>query len=106
MINDRVLRNPLNGRFTNSWKRPPVVSYEDAKPQEASNYWSSSEYNTTNAWNLNFNSGNVNNNNKYNTNNIARGVAAFGGFQGYSFRHLPKEATENPDFLNLPIMIA
>lgn len=99
MINDRVLRNPLNGRFTNSWKRPPVVSYEDAKPQEASNYWSSSEYNTTNAWNLNFNSGNVNNNNKYNTNNIARGVAAFGGFQGYSFRHLPKEATENPDFL-------
>ena len=74
--------DPLNGRFTNSWKRPPVVSYEDAKPQEASNYWSSSEYNTTNAWNLNFNSGNVNNNNKYNTNNIARGVAAFGGFQG------------------------
>lgn len=34
MINDRVLRNPLNGRFTNSWKRPPVVSYEDAKPQK------------------------------------------------------------------------
>ena len=37
MINDRVLRNPLNGRFTNSWKRPPVVSYEDAKPQKTCN---------------------------------------------------------------------
>ena len=42
----------------------------------ASNYWSSSEYNQNNAWNVNFNSGYVNNNNKYNS-NVARAVAAF-----------------------------
>jgi len=42
----------------------------------ASNYWASTEYNTNNAWNVNFSSGNVNNNNKYNTNNVVRPVAA------------------------------
>lgn len=41
----------------------------------ASNYWSSTEYNSNNAWNVNFSSGNINNNNKYNT-NVVRPVAA------------------------------
>ena len=40
-------------------------------------YWSSSEYNTTYAWNLYFNSGYVTYNTKYSTYTIARGVAAF-----------------------------
>lgn len=40
-------------------------------------YWSSSECNTTSAWYLYFYSGYVNSNNKYDTNYIARGVAAF-----------------------------
>lgn len=45
-----------------------------------SNYWSSAENNANNAWNVNFNtsSSNVNNNNKYNTNNVVRAVAALG----------------------------
>lgn len=43
----------------------------------ASTYWSSSEYNTTYAWNLSFGSGRVYGNNKYTTDNIACGVAAF-----------------------------
>ena len=41
----------------------------------SSNYWSSTEYNANNAWNVNFGSGNVNNNNKYNS-NVVRPVAA------------------------------
>lgn len=40
-------------------------------------YWSSSEYDTTHAWALYFNSGNVYGSSKYSTGNIARGVAAF-----------------------------
>lgn len=38
----------------------------------SSNYWSSTTYagNTTNAWNVNFNDGNTNNNNKTNTNYV------------------------------------
>lgn len=51
-------------------------SYEGALSQKASNYWSVSEYNSNNAWNVNFNSGNVNNNNKYNG-NVVRPVAAY-----------------------------
>ena len=42
----------------------------------ASSYWSSSEYNQNNAWNVNFNSSALNNNNKNNTNNVVRPVAA------------------------------
>ena len=34
------------------------------------NYWSSSEYDSTNAWNQNFNNGNQNSNNKNNTNYV------------------------------------
>lgn len=46
-------------------------------PCTASNYWSSSENSQTNAWNVNFTSGNVNGNNKYNTNYV-RAVSALG----------------------------
>lgn len=41
------------------------------------NYWSSTENSENNAWNVNFSSGNVNNNNKYNSNAL-RAVAALG----------------------------
>lgn len=76
---------PLNGRLTRMPSPRPrrepasttAPSYEDAKPQKHSNYWSSTENNSNNAWNVNFNSGNVNNNNKFNS-NVARGVAANG----------------------------
>ncbi len=81
---NRVLHNSLNGRFTTIGilaGKPRVTarrSYDVAKSQEDSNYWSATEYNSTNAWNVNFGSGNVNNNNnKYNT-NVARAVAAYG----------------------------
>ena len=81
---NRVLHNPLNGRFTTMGRglRPSrntqnPCSYEVAKSQKDSNYWSATEYNSSNAWNVNFGSGNVNNNNKYNG-NVARAVAAYG----------------------------
>lgn len=73
----RVLHNPLNGRFT-VMDLTVRHSYEDAKPQKDSNYWSVTENNSNNAWNVNFNNGNVNNNNKYNS-NVVRPVAACGG---------------------------
>lgn len=41
----------------------------------ATNYWSSTENSTNNAWNVNFSNGNINNNNKYNGNAV-RAVAA------------------------------
>ena len=34
------------------------------------NYWSSTEYDENNAWNVNTNNGNVNNNNKNNNNYV------------------------------------
>lgn len=64
----------LNGRRTGPLGL--VISPIGAK--SASNFWSSSEYNETNAWNVNFSSGNVNNNNKYNS-NVARAVVALSG---------------------------
>ena len=83
------LRNSWNGRLT--YRRSSVrvsenikhttvssSSYEGAKPQiQQSNSWSSTENNSNNAWNVNFNDGNVNNNNKYNS-NVVRPVAAYG----------------------------
>lgn len=36
----------------------------------SNNYWSSTENNTTNAWNFNFNNGYINNNNKTNNNYV------------------------------------
>lgn len=41
----------------------------------ASNHWASTENSSNNAWNVNFGSGNFNNNNKYNS-NVVRAVAA------------------------------
>lgn len=41
----------------------------------ASNFWASSEYNATNAWYVNFSTGNINGNNKFNA-NVARAVVA------------------------------
>lgn len=114
-MNGRVLHNPLNGRFTMSGLDVLMkghntsdtgcccraddgtgYSYEDAISQKDSNYWSVTEYNSNNAWNVNFNSGNVNNNNKYNS-NVVRPVAAHDGFQ-YVFDHLPKEALNDDKF--------
>ena len=63
----RVLRhNPLNGRFT-VMDLSVRHSYEDAESQKDSNYWSATENNSNNAWNVNFSNGTVNNNNKNNT---------------------------------------
>lgn len=41
------------------------------------NYWSSTEYSANNAWNLNFNTGNLNNNNKATNRLRVRPCAAF-----------------------------
>ncbi len=84
-MNNRVLHNPLNGRLTMAGFTPRH-SYEDAKPQKDSNYWSVTENNGTNAWNVNFSNGNVNNNNnKYNA-NVVRPVAAYDGLPGTFLR--------------------
>ena len=72
----RVLHNPLNGRFTTINIHR---SYEDAKPQKDKVYWSCSENSQTNSWNVNFNSGQINNNNKNNTTNVVRAVSAHDG---------------------------
>ena len=69
----RASYNPLNGRFANTFSR--CVSYEDAESQKDSNFWSASENNTTNSYNVNFQNGNVNNN-KYNS-YVVRAVTAF-----------------------------
>lgn len=99
MIVRRVLNNPLNGRFTSAGRtyvRVPGGSYEGAKPQKGSNYWSSTEYNANNAWNVNFNNGNVNNNNKYNG-NVARAVAAYDGLADRDFYLFFKSVVEAYD---------
>ena len=55
----------------------PHICYEDAQSQEsASNHWSSTENNASNAWNVNFGNSNVGNNNKFNRNQV-RPVVAF-----------------------------
>lgn len=71
-------------------------SYEDAISQEGSNHWSVTEYNSNNAWNVNFGSGNVNNNNKYNG-NVARAVTAYGELS-FSFFFLPRGAWNDKAF--------
>lgn len=72
-MNYRVLHSRLNGRLT-AMGNP--FSYEDAKPQEGSNHWCSTENSRNNARNVNFSNGNANNNNKYNS-NVVRPVTAF-----------------------------
>ena len=52
----------INGRLT-GYGVTAMSSYEDAKPYR-------SEINADNSWNVNFNDGNVNNNNKYNDNYV------------------------------------
>lgn len=57
----------LNGRTTGVTGIRALVRNKTACAGAATNFWSSTEYNQTNAWNVNFGSGNTNNNNKYNT---------------------------------------
>ena len=75
-MNYRELHSRLNGRLTTDGTTFATCSYEDAKPQEGSNHWSSTENSRNNARNVNFNTGNANNNNKYNS-NVVRPVTAF-----------------------------
>ena len=72
----RVPHNPLNGRFT-TVGHAVRRSYDVAIPQEHSNYWSSTEYNTTFAWGVNFGSGYVGSYTKYSTTFVVRPVAVF-----------------------------
>ena len=66
----------LNGRMTNeTFEKVRLVKNKIQYASTASNYWSSTEYNDNNAWNVNFSSGNINNNNKYNSRSV-RPVAA------------------------------
>ena len=65
--------NKLNGRVTRGIK--PFVNLLSVRALDSSNYWSSSEYNSNNAWNVNFGGTNSNNNNKNNSNYV-RAVAA------------------------------
>ena len=73
----RVIHNPLNGRFT-TMGVASCRSYDDAIPQKHSNYWSSTEYGTGNAWGVLFNSGNVNSYYKSHS-GVVRPVAALDG---------------------------
>ena len=81
----RELHNRLNGRLTAATvPAAPAAgrggfSYEGAKTQRGSNHWSSTEYNRNNARNVNFGSGNTNNNNKYNG-YVIRPVSAYGDY--------------------------
>lgn len=68
---ERILS--LNGHTTRDIKS--FVTKKTAYALTSSNYWAATEYNTNNAWNVNFNNGNVDNNNKYNENYV-RAVAA------------------------------
>ena len=95
-MNSRALYNPLNGRLT-MMRSKSNYSYEDAKPQKDSNYWSATENNSTNAWNVNFSNGNVNNNNKNNS-YVVRPVTAHDGLY-YSFDRLPEGASCDESFL-------
>ena len=54
-----------------------ILAKEILAHATSANYWSSTENSENNAWNVNFGSGNVNNNNKYNGNAV-RAVAALG----------------------------
>ena len=58
----------LNGRMTNAaLEKGRLVKNKIQSAYTASNYWSSTENNSNNAWNVNFSDGNINNNNKYNS---------------------------------------
>ena len=57
----------LNGRTTGVMGIRTLVRNKTACAGAATNFWSSTENSQTNAWNANFGSGNMGNNNKYNT---------------------------------------
>ena len=74
----------LNGHTTRSERpklgliRPLIGSLVKSKKVYAnpsSNHWSSTENSSTNSWNVNFSDGNINNNNKYNSNVVRPCVA-------------------------------
>ncbi|MGM9767473.1 MAG: reverse transcriptase domain-containing protein [Candidatus Cryptobacteroides sp.] len=71
-----VIISFLNGRATTHGGIRAVVRNKTVHAGAASNYWASTEYNQNNAWNVNFGSGNTNNN-KYNT-MYDRALAALG----------------------------
>ncbi len=58
------INQSINGRITRGVKS--FVNNQVVCALAASNFWSSTEYNSNNAWNCNFSSYNTNNNNKYN----------------------------------------
>jgi len=62
-----TLRDAINARSLVFITTPLLIN---GSGFASANYWSSSENNTNNAWNQNFNSGNQNNNNKNNTNYV------------------------------------
>ena len=67
------LSDRIPGVRNNFLKGVPTVPVKDMRAviqqghKETANHWSSSEYNANNSWNVNFQSGNANNNNKYNS---------------------------------------
>ena len=64
----------LNGRVTSV---TTFVKNKTAHALSASNFWSVTENNSNNSWNVNFNSGNTDNNNKNNSYKV-RAVSALG----------------------------
>lgn len=64
----------LNGCATNV---RTLVKNKTAHALSSSNHWSVTENNSNNTWNVNFGSGNTNNNNKYNS-FVGRAVSALG----------------------------
>lgn len=71
-MTDRVLHNPLNGRFT-------VLDYKIHHSYEVAKSQKKIKTDSTNSWNVNFSNSSVNTNNKLNGNAV-RPVAAYGGF--------------------------
>ena len=69
----RALSNRLNGRLTAGTSS---FSYEDAKTQEGSNHWSSTEYNRFGARGVGFGSGYATYYSKY-SGYVVRAVTAF-----------------------------
>lgn len=57
----------FNGRATTHGGIRSVVRNKTAHARAATNYWSCTENSQNNAWNVNFGTGNTNNNNKYNS---------------------------------------
>lgn len=65
----------LNGRLTGDTGIRALVRNKTVDAGVSTNFWTCTENSQNNAWNVNFSSGNTNNNNKYNT-NYCRPLAA------------------------------